>query len=225
MCCNSQKAARARLVKSSGLRLMPPPRTACGCTESVANVRRSRPSVLKSKIIRLDTGCRTPRLRRHREMAARAPLRGRAPRHPLMPAPLARHQPPWFARQRRRVQHTLGRPAVQSLYHRAAGRIGRRRSECASAAYGPLITRFQGTHRRTWPSKPGRSRRSGAPEVLRRADSETPMYLGLAGQCRTASVGEETVDRDRCGLVSIHATTPRIALAAAPPLHPFRRVI
>ena len=28
------------------------------------------------------------------------------------------------------------------------------------------------------------------------------------GQCRTASVGEGTVDRDRCGLVSIHATTP-----------------
>ena len=31
----------------------------------------------------------------------------------------------------------------------------------------------------------------------------------MAGQCRTASVGEGTVDRDRCGLAPIHATTPR----------------
>ena len=40
----------------------------------------SRPSVLKSKIIRLDTGRLKPRLRRHRDMAARAPLRCRAAR-------------------------------------------------------------------------------------------------------------------------------------------------
>ena len=30
----------------------------------------------------------------------------------------------------------------------------------------------------------------------------------MAGQCRTASVGEGAADRDRCGLVPIHATTP-----------------
>ena len=29
MCCNFQKAARERLIKSAGLRLMQPPRTAC----------------------------------------------------------------------------------------------------------------------------------------------------------------------------------------------------
>ena len=46
---------------------------------------------------------------------------------------------------------TRGRPAVQSLPHRAARRIGRR------------STRFRGPHRRPWPSPPGRSRRSGAP--------------------------------------------------------------
>ena len=45
-----------------------------------------------------------------------------------MPAPQARHQPPWFARQRRRVQPTLGRTAVQSPNYRAARRIGRRLS-------------------------------------------------------------------------------------------------
>ena len=36
-----------------------------------------------------------------------------------------------------------------------------------------LSTRFPGTHRRTWPSPPSRSRRSGAPAVLRRADRDT----------------------------------------------------
>ena len=41
-----------------------------------------------------------------------------------------RHQPPWFARQPRDVQHTLGRTAVQSLNHRAARCIGRRISGC-----------------------------------------------------------------------------------------------
>ena len=46
---------------------------------------------------------------------------------------------------------TRARPAVQSLPHRAARRIGRR------------STRFRGPHRRPWPSPPGRSRRSGAP--------------------------------------------------------------
>ena len=30
MCCNFQKTARKRFVESAGLRLMPPPRTACG---------------------------------------------------------------------------------------------------------------------------------------------------------------------------------------------------
>ena len=54
--------------------------------------RCRRPSVLHSKLIRLETGRRTPR-RRHQAMAARAPLRCRAPRYPLMPAPLARHPP------------------------------------------------------------------------------------------------------------------------------------
>ena len=33
--------------------------------------------------------------------------------------------------------------------------------------------------------------------------------IQAAGQCRTASVGEGTVERDRCGLAPIHATTPR----------------
>ena len=99
-----------------------------------------------------------------------APCRRRMGR---VPAPQAWHQHPWFARQRRRVQPTFGQTAVQSLNHRAACRIGRRLSGCEAAAYGPLVTRFQGTQRRTWPSKTGRSRRSGAPEVLRRADSET----------------------------------------------------
>ena len=46
---------------------------------------------------------------------------------------------------------TRGRPAVQSLPHRAARRIGRR------------STRVRGPHRRPWPSPPSRSRRSGAP--------------------------------------------------------------
>ena len=55
---------------------------------------------------------------------------------------------PGRARPRR---PTRGRPAVQSLPHRAARRIGRR------------STRFRGPHRRPWPSPPGRSRRSGAP--------------------------------------------------------------
>ena len=36
MCCNLQRATRARLVESPRLRLMPTRRTACGCTESVA---------------------------------------------------------------------------------------------------------------------------------------------------------------------------------------------
>ena len=36
MCCNFSKAARERLVESDGCRLMPPPQTACGGTESVA---------------------------------------------------------------------------------------------------------------------------------------------------------------------------------------------
>ena len=36
MCCNFLKAARERLVESAGCRLMPPPQTACGGTESVA---------------------------------------------------------------------------------------------------------------------------------------------------------------------------------------------
>ena len=76
---------------------------------------RRRPSVLHSTLIRLETGRRTPRLRRPRDMAARAPLRRRAPQHPLMPASLARHPPPGLARQRRSAQPTLGRTAVQLL--------------------------------------------------------------------------------------------------------------
>ena len=36
MCCNFSKAARERLVESAECRFMPPPQTACGGTESVA---------------------------------------------------------------------------------------------------------------------------------------------------------------------------------------------
>ena len=73
---------------------------------------------------------------------------------------------PWLVRQRRRAQPTRGRPAVPSRHHRAAGCIGRRISGC-------LAPRFPGPHRRTWPSPPGRSRRSGAPAVVKRVDRDT----------------------------------------------------
>ena len=48
----------------------------------------------------------------------------------------------------------------------------------------------------------------------------------LAGQCRTASVGsaQGTVDRDRCGLAPIHATTPRGGGHADDSDSPHRRI-
>ena len=92
----------------------------------------------------------TPRLRRHRAMAARAPRRCRAPRHPLMPVPPVRHPAP-----------------------RAAGQPSRHGITARPAASVALAPRFRGPHRRTWPSPPGRSRRSGAPAVVKRVDRDT----------------------------------------------------
>ena len=75
------------------------------------------------------------------------------------PAPLAR--PPATSR----AAHA--RPASRPVTASPRGRcIGRRISGC-------LAPRFPGPHRRTWPSPPGRSRRSGAPAVVKRVDRDT----------------------------------------------------
>ena len=56
-----------------------------------------------------------------------------------------------------------GAPPVETWKWQGAKGPCRRRSGCEASAKHPLRTRVPGPHRRTWPSPPGRSRRSGAP--------------------------------------------------------------
>ena len=48
---------------------------------------------------------------------------------------------------------------------------------------------------------------------------------GLGRPCRTASVGEGTVDRARCGLAPIYATTPRLATSGTGRWSASRRIV
>ena len=106
---------------------------------ALTRYRCSRPSVLKSKLIRLDTGRLKPHLRRHRDMAARAPPRCRAPRHPLMPAPPARHRPLVCPPATSRAAHARpGQPSSHCITARPAAPVADE-----AAASGPLIIRFQ----------------------------------------------------------------------------------